>query len=579
MSVPYASSSLYVGDLKPEVGEQKLFEIFSTVGSVSSVRVCHDSHTRRSLGYAYVNFHKPEDADRALQTKNFTDIEGKPCRIMWSHRDPSLRKSGIGNLWIGNLDATVDNKILHDTFSSYGNILSCKVAVDENGKSLGHGFVHFETAEAADKAIKEANGIKLGEKEIKVQMFISKKSKEQDLEKTFTNVYVKNLDETIDEPQLTEMFKEFGEITRLCVMKDSEGKSRMFGFVNFKSHEAAQKAVDKLNNADTKGKKLYVGRAQKKSERMNILKDHYTMLQGSNLYIKGLDETIDDKHLAEMFQSFGTITSARIMKDEQGHSKEFGFVCFTNPEEAQRAIVEMNNKSIGVKRLYVAIAQRKDERHAMLASMAFYPPQYGSRMPQFAAPPMYYPPTGPYGVQPQMMQPRFYMPQGGMPQRGYQGQGGMPYMMSSRGGRGGRGGRMQDGGRGGYRFNNAVRNRPVIAQQPQPIGGTPILATVPKPVSDTLANLAKLSEVERKQQIGEILYPRVQALHGDLAGKITGMLLEMESSELIGLVENQIDLVAKAKEAFDVLEQARLTEAAAAAAVVAAPAAPVVPPQ
>nr|XP_025131742.1 polyadenylate-binding protein 4-like isoform X3 [Bubalus bubalis] len=188
----YPMASLYVGDLHSDVTEAMLYEKFSPAGPVLSIRVCRDMITRRSLGYAYVNFQQPADAERALDTMNFDVIKGKPIRILWSQRDPSLRKSGVGNV--------------------FGNILSCKVVCDENG-SKGYAFVHFETQEAADKAIEKMNGMLLNDRKVFVGRFKSQKEREAELgakAKEFTNVYIKNFGEEVDDENLKELFSQFG---------------------------------------------------------------------------------------------------------------------------------------------------------------------------------------------------------------------------------------------------------------------------------------------------------------------------------------------------------------------------------
>ena len=85
------------------------------------------------------------------------------------------------------------------------------------------------------------------------------------------------------------------------------------------------------------------------------------------MFVKNLDDSIDDERLREEFKDFGTITSARVMV-EDGRSKGFGFVCFSSPEEATKAVTEMNGRIIVAKPLYVALAQRKEDRKAHLAS-------------------------------------------------------------------------------------------------------------------------------------------------------------------------------------------------------------------
>jgi len=261
-STPYASASLYVGDLNPDVTEALLFEIFNAVGPVASVRVCRDATTRRSLGYAYVNFHRVEDAERALDTMNFKNIRGRPCRLMWSHRDPSLRKSGFGNIFVKNLAKSIDNKTLYDTFSMFGNILSCKVSTDRKGQSNGYGFVHYESEESAQNAIARVDGKVIAGQTVSVSQFKSRKERGGNTK--FTNLFLKNLPDDFTQEKLDELFSKYGTITSSKLGYDKDEKFRGFAFVNFGSPEEASAALEGLKDTTIGDKKIFYWTAPKK---------------------------------------------------------------------------------------------------------------------------------------------------------------------------------------------------------------------------------------------------------------------------------------------------------------------------
>ncbi|XP_047314598.1 polyadenylate-binding protein 2-like, partial [Impatiens glandulifera] len=369
----FVTTSLYVCDLDQNVTDSQLYDTFNQVGQVISVRVCRDIATHRSLGYGYVNFGNPIDAAKALDQLNFTPLNGKLIRIMYSRRDPTVRRSGSGNIFIKNLDKSIDHKQLHDIFSSFGTILSCKVATDSSGLSKGYGFVQFDGDEASQKAIAKLNGMLVNDKPVFVGPFLRKQERDMAVYK-FTNVFVKNLSESTSEEDLKKIFSEFGPVTSVVVMRDTDGGSKCFGFVNFENADAAAKSVESLNGKKFDNKEWYVGKAQKKSEREQELKNKIEQSvkevtdnsKGLNLYVKNLDESINDENLKDLFDQYGTITSSKVMLDPSGISKGSGFVAFSTPEEANKALLEMNGKMSHGKPLYVAHAQKKEDRRARL---------------------------------------------------------------------------------------------------------------------------------------------------------------------------------------------------------------------
>lgn len=608
------NASLYVGDLAPDVNETMLYEFFREAGSIVSVKVCRDALSQKSLGYAYVNFQTPEVAAQVYEKLNFLPIRGKPVRLMFIQRDPQIRKSGLGNIFIKNLDKSIDNKMLFETFQRFGNILSCKVCTSKteklvNGKlvvdeePIGYGFVHFDSQEAADAAIKKVNGMLIAEKKVVVTPFIRRQDRLKNQETLgFTNVYVKDLDPSIDSKALEKIFSGYGKVTSCVIAMDGAGKSKQFGFVNFEKPQSAQDAIAALNGKEqeglsAKGKPLFVGKAEKKQERLKKLREGYEKkrnellqkYQGLNVYVKNLDDQTDDAKLKEMFSQYGELESFRVMRDEHGISRGFGFVCFKKPEDVAKAIAEMNGKTLSGKPLIVTLAQRREQRRQELEQLFMQRQQQmqqtGGRHQGFNSGYR----TQQYQIKPRFMggQQRFQKVQQGQQQTQTSGQfqkdGGRKQGIPQQGQQAIKSqqqkphqGQQQTttAGTGEVKFQQNVRNQQTQQksskkqqgdQQPQqqiqqqqagqqkPNAGQQQQTGTSRPGLDA-THLASLNPLAQKQILGENLYPLVQEMQPALAGKITGMLLEMDNSDILILLESPEALISKVTEAVTVLK-------------------------
>jgi len=484
---------------------------------------------------------------------------------------------------------------------------------DEKGESKGFGFVHFETQEAADKAVDSVNNMLLNDKKVFVGKFLTKSQRAESnssIKKKFTNVFVKNFGDLLNDDQLKELFNQFGDISSAVVAKHPDGKSKGFGFCNFVQAESADRAVNEMNGYLIDNRPLSVVRHQKRSERLAELKrkhedkkkERRSKYEGVNLYVKNLDDRVDDEALRKEFEAFGTITSAKVMT-ENGRSKGFGFVCFKGPEEATKAVSEMRGKIVGSKPLYVALAQLKDERRSHLVNQyknylnnlrmtqpvylaqnngnAMYLPQNvypnvfqaiqrttqprwsqttrpqqngPAGTPSYQTFQMYNPsmqqqqqrarlnqpsiqirPTTVNRMNYPMNQTQFirnnqYVVNGGqvaLPQQGQQQQ--MPQQQVQ------------------VQAQQQVKRVGKLGKEEETINiaGQPPLTT---------NMLASANPQEQKQMLGERLYPLISNIYPEWAGKITGMLLEIDNAELLHMLDSPESLREKVQEAFNVLE-------------------------
>jgi polyadenylate-binding protein len=94
---------------------------------------------------------------------------------------------------------------------------------------------------------------------------------------------------------------------------------------------------------------------------------HSGLIDPCNLFCKNLDPDIDSNALFAHFRQFGQIVSARVMRNENGESRGFGFVSFQTPEQANNALHAMNGAVIGAKQIVVRLHEPKQLRQEKLA--------------------------------------------------------------------------------------------------------------------------------------------------------------------------------------------------------------------
>lgn len=172
-------ATCYVGNLEERVTDSIIWELFLQVAPVVSLHIPRDRLNQTHYGYGFVELQSEADAEYASKILHGVKLYGKPLKVNKASADRKNLDVGA-NLFVGNLDPMVDDTMLMETFKSFGNVISAKVAREGEGgtgPSRGFGFVSFDAFEAADMAIESMSGQFLCNRPITVSYAFKKDGK------------------------------------------------------------------------------------------------------------------------------------------------------------------------------------------------------------------------------------------------------------------------------------------------------------------------------------------------------------------------------------------------------------------
>jgi nucleolin len=174
-------------------------------------------------------------------------------------------------------------------------------------------------------------------------------------EDDLVRLYVGNLGWDTNSEDLQDAFKEFGDFEECFVVTNkATGESRGFGFVVYQDKSTAERAIEGMNGVSLDGRAIRValskpkGWASKREE------------TGSTLYIGNLGYDTSDEQLRAELEKCGELSDVTVVTDrETGSSRGFAFATFLNPDDAQRAIEQMDGIEIDGRELRVNLSRPK----------------------------------------------------------------------------------------------------------------------------------------------------------------------------------------------------------------------------
>ena len=344
-------ATLYIGNLQNHVQDMELYNYFRPYGNIVSCRVMKDIYSGESRGFAFISYQTKEEAQKAKDALNYHKINGWEIRISFKKSPGDFDPKA--NIFIKNLDKEVSTRQIDELCQQFGSLMCCSVRTDENGQSLGYAYVQYETEESAKRAVAALNGTKKWGNELKSEIFVPSKKRTM----TKKNLYLKNFPTSWDKTKVESFIEEkFGAIGKISCSgvyenKIDEENIRYYAFVAYEEEDQAAEAIEKYNelkledHGEEDDEQLYcVYVVPKRIRKEQLKKQHLSLKNLTNLYIKSLKIETTVETLTDAFKKYGPVTSVCVKESKPFNQEnpivmKFGFINFKEEADAQKAFL------------------------------------------------------------------------------------------------------------------------------------------------------------------------------------------------------------------------------------------------
>ncbi|NXL73759.1 NUCL protein, partial [Leptocoma aspasia] len=258
--------TLFLKNLPYRVTEDEIREVFENALEVRIVM----NKDGNSKGMAYVEFKTEAEANKALEEKQGTEIEGRAVVIDFTGEKSQQehQKGESKTLIVNNLSYAATEETLQEVFKKASSI---KVPQNNQGRPKGYAFVDFATSEDAREALNSYNNTEIEGRTIRLEFSSPSWQKGNTnarggggFSQQSKTLFVRGLSEDTTEETLRESFE--GSISARIVTDRDTGSSKGFGFVDFSSAEDAKAAKEAMEDGEIDGNKVTLDFAKPKGD-------------------------------------------------------------------------------------------------------------------------------------------------------------------------------------------------------------------------------------------------------------------------------------------------------------------------